>query len=112
MYVLLYSTTARLQSLTPTLNSFTDAAIFNSEIKKHLFPEIASAVVPLGLSPEHLPQLIKGLTTHDESLLASIPGINHQISEVALHALKGAYLKSFRPVWITLAVMAFGAFVR
>ncbi|KAH7248145.1 major facilitator superfamily domain-containing protein [Fusarium solani] len=87
------------------------AAIFNSAIKKYLVPDIASAVVPLGLSPKDMPQLIKGLTTHDEDLLAAIPGISQQILEVALHALKGAYLKSFRSVWIALAVMAFGAFV-
>ena len=69
-------------------------------------------MLPLGLSPEDLPQLIKGLTTHDEDLLAAIPGISQQILEVAVHALQGAYLKSFRPVWIALAVIAFLAFVR
>ncbi|KAH6876788.1 major facilitator superfamily domain-containing protein [Thelonectria olida] len=86
-------------------------AIFNSAIKKYLVPDVASAVLPLGLSPEDLPQLIKGLTTHDEDLLAAIPGISQQILEVAVHALQGAYLKSFRPVWIALAVIAFLAFV-
>ncbi|EEU41142.1 uncharacterized protein NECHADRAFT_46417, partial [Fusarium vanettenii 77-13-4] len=86
-------------------------AIFNSAMKKYLAPSIAGAVVPLGVDPDDLPQLIQGLTTQDQKLLASIPGMTPRIMQAAVHALKEAYLSSFRRVWIALAAMAFCAFI-
>lgn len=81
-------------------------------MKKYLAPSIAGAVLPLGVDPDDLPRLIQGLTTQDQMLLASIPGMTPRIMQAAVHALQEAYLLSFRRVWIALAAMAFCAFIR
>ena len=87
-------------------------AIFNSGISQHLGSDIASAVLPLGLSPEVLPDFIGALSTNEQKALMAIPGVTPQIIGAGLHALKGAYLKSFRYLWVAAGAFAVFAALR
>lgn len=76
-------------------------AIFNSQIKKYLGPGIAAAVIPLGLSSGVLEQFIDALGANDQAALARIQGVTPEIIQAGVHALKAAYISSFRIMWIS-----------
>ena len=86
-------------------------AIFNSSISKYLGPDIAAAVLPLGLSPKVLPAFVGALASNNQKALIQIPGVTPQIIGAGVHALKTAYLHAFRYVWISAAVFTFVAVI-
>lgn len=71
-------------------------AIFNSQLTKYLPKDIASAVLPLGLSPDVLKQFIPALIANDNGTLATIPGATPEIIGAGVHGLQQAYITSFR----------------
>lgn len=81
-------------------------AIFNSQIKKNLGPNIAAAVLPLGLSAEVLGRFIAALSANDQGALAKIPSVTPEIVQAGVQALKGAYVSSFRILWIMPLVLS------
>lgn len=84
----------------------TGTAIFNSSLSKHLGHDIAAAVLPLGFPPTQLEAFIGALAGNDQAALAQIEGVTPQIIGAGVHALQGAYLVSFRGVWIAAAVFS------
>jgi hypothetical protein len=84
----------------------TDTSILNSGISKYLAADIAAAVLPLGLPPTSLKQLIGALASNDQKALMTIPGVNPQIIGAGVHGLQEAYVKSFRGIWITAAALS------
>ncbi|PVH83866.1 MFS general substrate transporter [Cadophora sp. DSE1049] len=82
-------------------------AIFRASLDKHMGKGIASAVIPLGLSPSVLPDFITALTSQNQKALMSIPTVSPQIIKAGAAALKQAYLVSFRGVWIAAGVLSF-----
>lgn len=83
-----------------------DTSVFNSAISQHLGADIAAAVLPLGLSPQVLPEFIGALATNDVKALLMIKGVTPQIIGAGVAALRSAYLTSFKGVWIAAAVMS------
>ncbi|KAK4998652.1 hypothetical protein LTR66_002156 [Elasticomyces elasticus] len=81
-------------------------SILNSQLSSKLGPNIAAAVVPLGLSPTDLPTFIGALASNNPALLMRIPGITPQIIGAGVGALKTSYLESFRYVWVAAAAMS------
>jgi hypothetical protein len=84
-------------------------SIFNGTFSKHLGSNIASAVMPLGLSPNVLGQFIAALSAEDEEALTEIPGVTPEIIAAGLHGLKSTFLISYRYVWIAAGAFAFVA---
>lgn len=86
--------------------TLTDDAIFNSTLEKHLGHDIAAAVLPLGFPPSQLKAFIGALASNNQAALAQIQGVTPQIIGAGAHALKLAYLTSFRNVWIAAAAFS------
>lgn len=84
-------------------------AIFNSRIATELPAQIAAAVLPLGLSPKALPDLIEALSANDQAALGKIQGLTPQIIGAAAQGLQEAYLISFRYIWVTAAAFSAAA---
>ena len=82
-------------------------AIFNAKISANLSPQIASHVLPLGLSPKVLPEFISALAADNVPALIRIPGVTPEIIGAGAEGLKTAYLLSFRYVWVTAACLSF-----
>jgi hypothetical protein len=81
-------------------------AIFNAKISSNLGPQIAGAVLPLGLSPKVLPEFIGLLAEDNVPALLRIPGVTPQILGAGAEGLKMAYLLSLRYVWFTAACLS------
>ena len=75
-------------------------ALFTDQMS-NLPNNIANAVIPKGLSPDVLPGFIGGLSTHNQTLLGSLPGITPEIIQAGSDALLDTYVIGFRRVWIT-----------
>jgi hypothetical protein len=84
-------------------------------MSKHLGHDIAAAVLPAGLPPTSIEPFIGALMSQNQALLAQIPGVTPAVIGAGVHAMQGAYLKSFEVVWIAAAVFsgvtALGMFV-
>jgi hypothetical protein len=81
-------------------------AIFNAKISSNLGPQIAAAVLPLGLSPKVLPEFIGLLAEDSVPALLKIPGVTPPILGAGAEGLKMAYLLSLRYVWVTAACLS------
>lgn len=46
------------------------------------------------------------LMSQNQALLAQVPGVTPAIIGAGVHAMQGAYLKSFEVVWIAAAVFS------
>lgn len=77
-------------------------ALFTSQLVK-VGDNVASAVVPLGLSPKHLEDFIAGLGSHNSTLLESIPGVTPEVITVGMNAYLDTFVKGFQHVWIAAA---------
>lgn len=82
-------------------------AMLNSKLTANIGPDIAAQVLPLGLAEADLPQFIAALTSRNQKLLMSIPGVTLQVIQAGGHGLQLAYLGSFRYVWIIAASLSF-----
>ncbi|KAL0932703.1 siderophore iron transporter [Colletotrichum truncatum] len=91
-----------VRSLGGTIGIAIYNVIFNDSMS-HMPGNIAKAVIPAGFNPENLGMLIGGLTTHNDELIAHIPGITPEIIGKAANALLGTYVSSFQKVWIAAA---------
>lgn len=89
-----------VRSLGATVGLAINTAIFNSALSTEIPGKIAAAALPLGLPPTSLGMLIGGITTHDEEILAHVPGITPEIIGAASQALVQAYGVGFRNCWI------------
>lgn len=69
----------------------------------HLGENIATAVIPDGLSPEYLGDFIAALSAHNQTALASIPGVTNTVIKSGTDALLDTYVKAFQHVWIAAA---------
>ena len=81
-------------------------AVFNAAVSAHLGPNISKAALSHGLPPSSLPQLIGALASQDFAAVQRVPGINYEIIQVSVVALKEAFNLGFRNVYITAT--AFG----
>ena len=84
-------------------------SIFNATFSKHVGSNVASGVIPLGLSPNLLPPFIAALSSGDQNALAAIPGVTPEIIAAGLHGLKLTFLISYRYVWIAAGAFSFVA---
>ncbi|KAF6824041.1 siderophore iron transporter [Colletotrichum musicola] len=91
-----------VRSLGGTIGIAIYNVIFNDSMS-HMPGNVAAAVVPAGFNPKNLGGLIGGLTTHNNELLASLPGITPEILAKAGIALLDTYVVAFRNVWIAAA---------
>lgn len=73
-------------------------AIFNSQIGKNVPKDVATAVLPLGLSPQSLGPFIQALANQDNQALVTITGVTPQIIQAGAHGLQQAYITSLRPL--------------
>lgn len=72
----------------------------------HLGPNIAAAVLPLGVPPTELEAFIGALAGNDQAALAQLPNVTPQIIGAGVHALQSTYLSSFKAVWIAAAAIS------
>lgn len=86
-------------------------AILNSELSKHLGPQIAERVLPLGLSADDLPAFINALAGNNREALVSIPGVTPDVIAAGLLGLRTAYRLGFRGIWITAAAVSAVGFI-
>ncbi|KAF6802436.1 siderophore iron transporter [Colletotrichum sojae] len=91
-----------VRSLGGTIGIAIYNVIFNDSLS-HMPGNVAAAVVPAGFDPENLGGLIGGLTTHNDELLASLPGITPEILAKGGIALLDTYVVAFRNVWTAAA---------
>lgn len=77
-----------------------DTAIFHARITSLWPTKVSEAALGNGLPESSVPALVLGLSGGDPDQLAAIPGITPAIISAAAHALKEAYLGSFKSVWI------------
>ena len=64
---------------------------------------IASAVIPQGLSPEDLGDFIVALTGHNDTALASIPLVTPEVIQTGTTAMLNTYVQGFQHVWTAAA---------
>jgi MFS family permease len=86
-------------------------AIFNAALSASLGPKISQAALTHGLPRSSLPQLISALANEDYAAVQTVPGINREIIEVSVVALKEAFLVGFHNVYITATVFGFVALI-
>jgi hypothetical protein len=86
-------------------------AILNSILSKHLGPQIAERVLPLGLSPDNLTAFIGALASNDQQALASIPGVTPDIVSAGLLGYRTAYRLGFRGIWIAAGAVSAVGFI-
>ena len=84
-------------------------SVFSSQLSKHLAPEIATKVLPLGATAEMIPQIIQALAHLDIEALTKVDGITPQIIQAAIQGMRQAYTPAFRNVWIVGGCFAFVA---
>jgi hypothetical protein len=66
----------------------------------NLGQNVARAVISAGLAPGRVTEFISALSSHNEQLLANIPGITPHILEQGKSAYLETYVVAFRHVWI------------
>jgi hypothetical protein len=75
-------------------------------MSKYFASDIAAAVAAAGIPPSSIGAFIGALASQDQAAMAQIPGVTPAIIGAGVHAMQGAYLKSFEPVWIAAAVIS------
>jgi MFS family permease len=102
-----------VRSLGGTIGIAIYNAIFTDGMSK-MPDNIAAAVIPAGFDPRNLGALIGGLNSHNQTAIATIPGITPEIIGRGVTALLDTFAASFRNVWITascfVALAAIGMF--
>lgn len=84
-----------------------NTAVFGHTLSQHLVPDIASAVLPLGLPAKQLGKLVEALVAGNATLIETVPGATRPIIGAATDGLLEAYATSYRMVWfVTLAFIA------
>lgn len=81
-------------------------------ISAHLRPEVANAILPLGFSAAYLTDFITALQTRSQAVIEAVPGVTPEIIDVGTRAYQHVYVRSFRVVWITVAVFSLVAAIR
>ena len=64
---------------------------------------IASAVIPQGLSPDNLGVFVVAVTGHNSTALASIPGVTPEVAQAGTVAMLNTYVQGFQHVWTAAA---------
>ena len=82
-------------------------SLFSSQLSKHLAPEIAAEVLPLGATAEMLPQIIQAVASLEIGSLMKIDGMRPDIFEAAIRGMHQAYTPAFRNLWIVAGCFAF-----
>ncbi|KAM5347522.1 hypothetical protein ACJ41O_010527 [Fusarium nematophilum] len=80
--------------------AFNGTAIFSSQTSKYLVPDTSKAALAAGLSPSHLQEFIQAMLSGNPEAVVHAPGANAEIIMAATQALKEAYVKSFRYLWV------------
>ena len=86
-------------------------AIFTHTLSTGLATKVPAAVLPLGLPPSSIGQLIGVLTSGTTNGLSQIPGITGPIIGAGGKAILQSFVPAFRYVWVTAACFAFVAMV-
>ncbi|KIW98778.1 uncharacterized protein Z519_00441 [Cladophialophora bantiana CBS 173.52] len=81
-------------------------ALFNQGLTSNLFPKVASAVVPLGVSEDNIGALIADLSAGAVEAALKLPGVTIEAVGAAGEALKSAYVIGFRDVFICAVAFA------
>lgn len=88
-----------VRSLGATIGIAIYNAIFTDQMKR--IPEnIAKAVVPLGLAPDSIKPFVGALSSHNQTALLAVPGVNPDIIQAGLGAFLDTHVLGFRNVWI------------
>lgn len=82
------------------------SALFNRGLSQNLFPKVANAVIPLGVSEDSIGPLIADLSAGAVDAALQLPGVNLEVVEAAGAALKSAFTIGFRDVFICAAAFA------
>lgn len=64
---------------------------------------IFSAVVSNGLPPDNVGVFITAVTDHNDTAIASIPGMTPEIAKAGTTAMLNTYVQGFQHVWIAAA---------
>ncbi|RYP59456.1 hypothetical protein DL770_010193 [Monosporascus sp. CRB-9-2] len=91
-----------IRSLGGTIGIVIYNALFNDAMSR-MGDNIATAVIPEGLSPDHLGDFIAALTGHNSSALASIPGVTPEVAQAGTVAMLNTYVQGFQHVWTAAA---------
>ena len=83
-----------------------DIAIFSSKLSVLLPSRVAAAALSNGLESASVPKLVQALVAGLTEQVSEIPGITPRIIGAAIHALRTAYVDSFRDVWIVAAALS------
>ncbi|KAM5358677.1 hypothetical protein ACJZ2D_015068 [Fusarium nematophilum] len=89
-----------LRSLGGSIGLAACTAIFSSQTSKYLVPDTSKAALAAGLSPSHLQEFIQAMLSGNPEAVVHAPGANAEIIMAATQALKEAYVKSFRYLWV------------
>lgn len=88
-----------------------DNAIFRTQTA-HIPDNVASAALAAGLPSSSVKQFVTYITSHDNTGISIIPGVNDKIVAAGTKALLETYVQAFRYVWLSaipfLAVAAIG----
>ncbi|KAF1923174.1 putative siderophore iron transporter [Didymella exigua CBS 183.55] len=95
-----------VRSLGGTVGLAINNSIFNNSLKTQIPNRVASAVLPLGFSPQNLGPLIGALSSQSEAAVLAVPGVTAQIAGAAGAALQEAFKVSFSKIWIAAAVFS------
>ncbi|KAG0645228.1 Efflux pump FUS6 [Hyphodiscus hymeniophilus] len=85
-------------------------AIFTNGLTNNLYPKVAAAVTPLGVSQGTIASLITDLTSGDTAALSNLPGVTSEVVEAAGLAVTQAYLVGFRNVFVCAGAFALFGF--
>lgn len=92
--------TTSSRAIAGAIFSASDAAAFNSRLKKYLPKYVAKAALAAGLPATSLPAFIAALSADDTVALATIPGATTIVIAQGARALQQAYADSLRLVFI------------
>ncbi|KAH7121399.1 major facilitator superfamily domain-containing protein [Dactylonectria macrodidyma] len=89
-----------LRSLGGSIGMAACTAIFSSQTTKYLVPDTSKAALEAGLSPDSLQEFIQAIMSGNAEAAAEVPSASMEIIMAATDALKEAYVKSFRYLWV------------
>lgn len=87
-------------------------AIFNAAIAKDFASNVGTAAISNGLPPSSLGQLLIALKANDQQALTLVPGINSQVLQASVLAMKEVFRIGFRNVYIMSTAMVGFALIR
>ncbi|KAL3459727.1 major facilitator superfamily domain-containing protein [Aspergillus heterothallicus] len=88
------------------LAGIVNSVIFQKTLPPNLGSKVATALLPLGIQPERLGDIIQALNTGDLSLVGKVLNGDPQAIQGALVAFSEAYALSFRYLWICASAAA------